>query len=80
MFPDDEVMQPVAKMTGPEMKIKLVEGAKPYKRFTANNILLHWRGPVKKQLNTMVEKDKTEIIGWGESGVGPGDGLRGQEK
>ncbi len=32
MFPDDNVVQPLAKMTGPEMKVELVEGAKPYKK------------------------------------------------
>ncbi len=67
VFPDDEVVQPLAKMTGPEMKIELVEGAKPYKRFKANNIPLHWRDPVKKQLDTMVEKDIAEIVPVGEN-------------
>ncbi len=67
VFPDDEVVQPLAKMTGPEMKIELVEGAKPYKRNKANNIPLHWREPVKKQLDTMVEKDIAEIVPVGEN-------------
>ncbi len=67
VFPDYKVVQPLAKMTGPEMKIELVEGAKPYKRFKANNIPLHWRDPVKKQLDTMVEKDIAEIDPVGEN-------------
>ncbi len=55
VFPDDEVIQPLAKMTGPEMEFELVKGAKPYQRYKANDIPLHWRELVKKQLNTMVE-------------------------
>ncbi len=67
VFPDDEVIQPLARMTGPEMEIELVEGSKPYKRYKANNIPLHWREPVKKQLDTMVEKDIAEVVPVGEN-------------
>ncbi len=67
MFPDDDIVQPLAKMTGPEIKIELVRGAKPYKRYKANNIPLHWRYPVKKQLDTMVEKDIAKVVPVGEN-------------
>ncbi len=67
VLPDDEVIQPLAKMNGQEMEIELVEGAEPYKQYKVNNIPLHWREPVKKQLDTMVEKDITEVVPVGEN-------------
>lgn len=54
-------------MSGPPMKIKLIDGAIPCKRLKAYTIPLSWRYKVKAQLDSMVEKGVIEKVPVGET-------------
>jgi hypothetical protein len=68
VFPEDESIEPLRPMKGPEMKIELSEDAKPFKRFKANTIPFHWQDSVKKQLEVMVKKCIIEPVPLGQVG------------
>ncbi len=62
VFPSDDRAVPLMAMDGPEMRIELVPGAKPVKRYKANTIPFHWQGTVKQRLDDMEAKDVVERV------------------
>jgi hypothetical protein len=66
VFPPDDDIQPLKKMAGPPMKIRLKEGAIPVKKYRAAPVPFHWQEKVKRQLDAMVAKDIAEKVPVGE--------------
>jgi len=60
---NDDVLR---AMDGPPMKIELIDGATPCKRYKAYTIPYHWRDSVKSQLEKMQAKDVIESVPVGE--------------
>ncbi|QQP34591.1 Transposon Tf2-6 polyprotein [Caligus rogercresseyi] len=54
-------------MKGPPMKIELLPGTSPIRRYRCNTIPLHWQDKVKAHLETMVQKQIIERVPQGEA-------------
>lgn len=61
---DDSILRP---MQGKPMKIELVPGAIPCKKYKAHTVPFHWRSQVKEQIDSMVSKKIIEAVPVGEA-------------
>ncbi|QQP37646.1 Transposon Tf2-6 polyprotein, partial [Caligus rogercresseyi] len=67
VFPPDDEVLPLKPMKGPPMKIELLPGTSPIRRYRCNTIPLHWQDKVKAHLETMVQKQIIERVPQGEA-------------